>query len=90
MRCAASARPLGQGLLRHTKKSHERLARLLRERGVRLRRQSPTEGEVADMQVRYAAGARLSGSGPCSVTPLEPSGAISLRRVSPMRDPHGR
>lgn len=69
---------------------HERLARLLRERGVRLRRQSPTEEEVADMQVRYAAGASLDRIGAVLGYSAGTVRSHLLAAGVSMRDPHGR
>lgn len=41
----------------------ERLASLLRERGVRLRRTTPSENEIREMTCRYAAGESLERIG---------------------------
>lgn len=42
---------------------HERLSRLLRERGVRLRSQSPTPEQTAEMKTRYEEGTSLERIG---------------------------
>lgn len=42
---------------------HERLSRLLRERGVNLRDQSPARGEIAPMKARYDEGMSLERIG---------------------------
>ncbi|MVT25471.1 helix-turn-helix domain-containing protein [Nesterenkonia alkaliphila] len=67
----------------------QRLAVLLRERGVPLRRRQPTANEVAEMKRRYLDGESLRSIG----TRLSFSDGTVRRRLLdqdvPMRDPHG-
>lgn len=68
----------------------ERLASLLRERGVRLRRASPSENDVREMTRRYAAGESLErvgtklGFSPSTIRNHLLNAGIALR------DAHGR
>lgn len=69
---------------------HERLSRLLRERGVRLRRQPPTREEMAEMQTRYNEGASLERIG---ATLGYSAGTVRTRLLTAgvvLRDSHGR
>lgn len=69
---------------------HERLSRLLRERGVRLRRQPPTREEIAEMQTRYNEGASLERIG---ATLGYSAGTVRTRLLTAgvvLRDSHGR
>lgn len=69
---------------------HERLSRLLRERGVRLRNQSPTREETAQMKTRYTEGMSLERIG--AVLGYSP-GTVRAHLLAAqvvMRDSHGR
>lgn len=69
---------------------HERLAKLLRNRGVRLRRQTPTETEILDMQHRYEAGASLERVGLALGYSAGTVRNYLLSAGTNMRDTHGR
>jgi len=69
---------------------HERLSRLLRERGVKLRNQSPTREEIAQMKTRYTEGMSLERIG--AVLGYSP-GTVRAHLLAAqvvMRDSHGR
>lgn len=69
---------------------HERLSRLLRERGVKLRNQSPTREETAQMKTRYTEGMSLERIG--AVLGYSP-GTVRAHLLAAqvvMRDSHGR
>lgn len=69
---------------------HERLSRLLRERGVRLRRQSPNREETAEMQIRYREGASLEQIGILFGYSAGTVRAHLLAAGTVLRDAHGR
>lgn len=69
---------------------HERLSRLLRERGLRLRNQSPTREETAQMKTRYKEGMSLERIGAVlGYSPGTVRAHLRAARVV-MRDSHGR
>src|SRR5699024_10315083 len=69
---------------------HERLSRLLRERGLRLRNQSPTREETAQMKARYNEGMSLERIGAVlGYSPGTVRAHLLAARVV-MRDSHGR
>lgn len=66
LRDAESAYLMGRPLKAVAKEvgiGHERLSRLLRERGVRIRRQSPTPEQAVEMRTRYEEGTSLERIG---------------------------
>lgn len=69
---------------------HERLSRLLRERGLRLRNQSPTREETAQMKAHYNEGMSLERIGAVlGYSPGSVRAHLLAARVV-MRDSHGR
>lgn len=69
---------------------HERLSRLFRERGVRLRRQSPTPEEKAQMQIRYNGGVSLERIGALLGYSAGTVRTYLLATGVVLRDTHGR
>lgn len=69
---------------------HERLSRLLRERGVRLRRQSPSLEETTEMQIRCREGASLEQIGLLLGYSAGTVRAYLLAAGTVLRDAHGR
>ena len=70
--------------------SRPRLASLLRSRGVKLRRQSPSAGDVAEMKRRYVAGDSLERVGTQLGFSAGTVRAWLLAEGVTMRDTHGR
>ncbi len=69
---------------------HERLSRLFRERGLRLRNRSPTREEIAQMKARYDKGMSLERIGTVlGYSPGTVRAHLLAARVV-MRDSHGR
>lgn len=69
---------------------HERLSRLLRERGVKLRRQSPSWEKTAEMQIRCREGASLEQIGVILGYSAGTVRAHLLAAGTALRDSHGR
>lgn len=69
---------------------HERLSRLLRERGVKLRRRSPSLEETTEMQIRYRKGASLEQIGVLLGYSASTVRAHLLATGTVLRDAHGR
>lgn len=91
---AAAARYLAGATLREVAAdlgvSRPHLASLLRARGVRLRRQSPSVDEVAEMKRRYVAGDSLERVGIQLGFSAGTVRAWLLAEGVTMRDVHGR
>ena len=69
---------------------HERLSRLLRERGMKLRGRSPSRGEMTEMQFRYREGASLEQIGALLGYSASTVRAHLLAAGTALRDSHGR
>lgn len=70
--------------------SRPRLASLLRSRGLRLRRQSPSEEDVVEMKRRYETGNSLEGVGTALGFSAGTVRSWLLADGVAMRDTHGR
>lgn len=79
-----------KGIAKDVGIGHERLSRLLRERGLRLRRQSPSREETAEMQIRHREGASLEQIGMLLGYSAGTVRAHLLAAGTVLRDAHGR